>query len=125
MNTFAFHKMIVDLSGMSIVAGLDASKWRGRIKISVPRSRFGGRMVLSDAVVMASWKGCEGAAEGRILDVEGEDEHACERVERHAEELSEEIARRLGDPCSREERASLDQIAAWFEEGGEKARRVA
>lgn len=114
MHTFTFHKMIVDLSGMSIAAGVDASKWRGRIKIT-----------LGETVVMASWKGCEGAADGRLVDVEGEDERTCQRVERHAEALSEEIARRLGDPCSREERATLDRVSGWFEEGGEKARKVA
>ena len=104
--------MWVNLSALDLAFGVDASRWRGRVAIVVP-----GRGRRSRTVVMANWRGAEGAAAGMLCDVEGEDETACERVEARAEELSERIAAALGDPCSSEERAALERRAEWFDLG--------
>jgi hypothetical protein len=115
MTKFFFHGIEVDLSRTTTAHGLDASRWRGRVLLTLP----------DGSIATANWRGAEGAADGLLVDVEGEDEAACARVDGLAEELSEEIARRLGDPCEPEERSELGRISDWFDEGGERARRVA
>lgn len=98
--------MWVNLSALDAAVGVDASRWRGKVAI-----------VVGDSVVMANWKGAEGAADGVLCDVEGEDEAACERVDALVAELSENIAAALGDPCSPEERTALERRAEWFDMG--------
>lgn len=100
--------MTVNLSALDAAFGVDASRWRGKVAI-----------VVGGSVVMANWRGAEGAAAGMLCDVEGEDEAACERVDARAEELSEGIAAALGDPCSPEERAELARRAEWYDEGAD------
>jgi hypothetical protein len=104
--------MQVNLSAVDATFGLDASRWRGRVAIVVP-----GRGRRSRSLVMANWRGAEGAADGVLCDVEGEDEAACERVDALVKELSEGIAAALGDPCSSEERTALERRAEWFDLG--------
>jgi hypothetical protein len=111
---FAACGFVVDLSDLVVRFGVDASRWTGRVRLEI-----------GSATITAGWRGAEGAADGLLVGVEGEDERACEDVDAVAAELSEEIARRLGDPCSREERTSIDRIAAWYEDGAEKVRRTA
>lgn len=104
--------MWINLSAVDSTLGLDASRWRGKVAIVVP-----GRGRRSRSLVMANWRGAEGAADGALCDVEGEDEAACERVDALVEKLSEGIAAALGDPCSPEERHELERRAEWFDEG--------
>lgn len=106
--------MTVNLSALDVAFGLDASRWCGRVAVVVP-----GRGRRSRSLVMANWRGAEGAADGMLCDVEGEDEAACERVDARIVELSEGIAAALGDPCSAEERAELARRAEWYDEGAD------
>lgn len=110
--------MTVDITKLDVGFGLDASRWSGRVTIDVPGRGRRGR-----STVTAYWKGAEGSTEGMLVDVEGEDERACEIVEARTEELAEAISAKLADPCSSEERSRLDAYAEWFDEG--VGRRVA
>jgi hypothetical protein len=113
--------LTVNPSALEALPGLDASRWRGKVAIVVP-----GRGRRSCSVVMANWAGAEGAADGMLRDVEGEDEAACERIDRTVEKLSERIAEILGDPCSPGERSRLARRAEWYDEGaGSVGRRAA
>lgn len=113
---FRFKNFVVDASAVENKRGLDASRWAGRVVL---------RRARGIVMVTASYAGAEGASEGRLVDVEGASVRACRMVDAIADELAEEIARRLGDPCSPEERRDLDREVAWFDEGGETVGRRA
>lgn len=111
---FIFKNVAVDLSSVEIDGGLDASRWAGRLVLTID-----GRECL------ANWAGAEGSSDGAIFDLEcehGADEAILCAL---ADDLAEEISRRLGDPCSPEERRDLARRAEWFDEGSERAGRRA
>lgn len=96
---------IIDIKRIERRAGTDASRWAGAVTF---------RRTRGTAVVTANYTGAEGAADGALVDIEGESARACRRVDAVADRLAEEIARRLGDPCSREERIELAR-AGWYD----------
>ena len=103
---FAALGFLVDISNIVRRDGADASRWAGRVVLKRARGRV---------TVTANYVGAEGAPDGMLVDVDGASVRACRMVEAVADELADEIARRLGDPCSPEERRELAR-AGWYDD---------
>lgn len=65
----------------------DGSRWHGRITF-----RFG------ELVAVGMWVGDNCSEDGRIFDVEGEDEAFCQRIEELADQIEREFSAVLGRP---------------------------
>lgn len=96
---------IVDIDRVERRSGTDASRWAGVVTLRRPRGAV---------VVTANYVGAEGSADGALVDFSGDSVRACRFAEGIADRMADEIARRLGDPCSRDERIELAR-AGWYD----------